>query len=290
METHIKKLFGGIHLTWPKLMTAAVIAGIFTAVMALIPALHDTSFHTIAVSFEVWILFGILIIMNSKSNLDSALKCFVFFLISQPLVYLIQVPFSPLGWQLFGYYQFWFIWTLLCFPMGFIGYFMKKDKWWGYLILLPMIALTASSFLNYFSEFQFSMPRYILIVLFCACGMILYPVAIFHNKKVRIAGAAIGAAAVVFLTVFGLLHPPVYSMDFMGSNEEHQFDDSYTVYLADESYGDVSIRYEEAVEAYFVHGELKKAGNTVLTMVSPTGEKTEYEVHIERDTYEVKKK
>ncbi len=121
MEEHIKKKFGGIHLTWLKLITAAVIAGIFTGLMALVPALHDTSFHTIAVTLEVWILFGILIIMNSRSNLDAALKCFVFFLISQPLVYLIQVPFSPLGWQLFGYYQFWFIWTLLCFPMGFVG-------------------------------------------------------------------------------------------------------------------------------------------------------------------------
>ena len=79
--------------------------------MALIPALHYSSFHTIVVSFEVWILFGIIIIMNSKSNLDSALKCFVFFLISQPLVYLIQVPFSELGWMLFGYYKFWFIWN-----------------------------------------------------------------------------------------------------------------------------------------------------------------------------------
>lgn len=290
MDKHIKKLFGGINLTWPKLMTAAVIAGVFTAVMALIPGLHYTSFHTITVTFEVWILFGVLIIMNSQSNLDAALKCFVFFLISQPLVYLIQVPFSRLGWQLFGYYQFWFIWTLLCFPMGFIGYYMKKDKWWGYFILLPMIALTAASFLTYFSDFQFSMPRYILIVLFCACAMILYPVAIFRNKKIRAVGAAIGAAAVVILTVFRLLNPPVYSTDFMGSNEEHPFDDSYTVYLADARYGDVSIRYEEAVEDYLVHADFKRAGDTVLTMISPSGEKTEYDIHVERDTYEVKKK
>ena len=290
MDKHIKKLFGGINLTWPKLMTAAVIAGVFTAVMALIPGLHYTSFHTITVTFEVWILFGVLIIMNSQSNLDAALKCFVFFLISQPLVYLIQVPFSRLGWQLFGYYQYWFIWTLLCFPMGFIGYYMKKDKWWGYFILLPMIALTAASFLTYFSDFQFSMPRYILIVLFCACAMILYPVAIFRNKKIRAVGAAIGAAAVVILTVFRLLNPPVYSADFMGSNEEHPFDDSYTVYLADARYGDVSIRYEEAVEDYLVHADFKRAGDTVLTMISPSGEKTEYDIHVERDTYEVKKK
>ena len=106
MVKSIQKLFGGMNLTWPKLIIAALIAGVFTAVMAIIPALHYTSFIAITVTFEVWILFGILIIMNSKSNLDSAWKCFVFFLISQPLVYLIQVPFSSLGWGLFGYYKY----------------------------------------------------------------------------------------------------------------------------------------------------------------------------------------
>ena len=290
MGKTIKKLFGGINLTWPKLIIAAVIAGVFTAVMALIPALHYTSFHTIAVTFEVWILFGILIIMNSKSNLDSALKCFVFFLISQPLVYLVQVPFSQLGWQLFGYYKYWFIWTLLCFPMGFIGYYMKKDKWWGYLILLPMIAITASAFLTYFSDFQFSMPRYILIVLFCAAGMILYPVFIFQNKKIRIVGAVIGAACVIVLTALCLLNPPVYSTDIMGNNEEHPLDDSYAVSLADPRYGDVSIRYEEGMKDYFLHAEFKRSGYTVLTMISPSGEKTEYDLHIERDTYQLTEK
>ena len=73
------KVFGGINLTWPKVIIAAVIAGVITAVMAIIPQFHNTSFIGITVSFEVWILFGIIIILNSKSNLDSALKCFVFF-------------------------------------------------------------------------------------------------------------------------------------------------------------------------------------------------------------------
>ena len=276
-----------MNLTWPKLIIAAVAAGIFTAVMALIPALHNTSFHTIAVTFEVWILFGILIIMNSKSNLDSALKCFVFFLISQPLVYLIQVPFSERGWALFGYYRFWFIWTLLCFPMGFIGYWMKKGKWWGYLILLPMIVLTAESYMGYFSDFQFSMPRYILISLFCACAMILYPLAIFENKKIKTVGAAIGGVAVIVITVICLLNPPVYSTEIMGNGEGYQFDDSYTAYLADEKYGDVEIRYDDGAEDYMLHAKFKRAGDTVLTLVSPTGEKEEYDLHIERNKYEI---
>ncbi|MBR4745061.1 MAG: hypothetical protein IK082_12870 [Oscillospiraceae bacterium] len=285
MTKALKKLFGGIDLTWPKLIIAAIAAGAFTAVMALIPALHYTSFHSIAVSFEVWILFGILIIMNSKSNLDSALKCFVFFLISQPLVYLIQVPFSQLGWALFGYYRTWFIWTLLCFPMGFVGYWMKKGKWWGYLILLPMIALTGSSYLCYFSDFQFSMPRYILVVLFCSCAMILYPIAIFEDKKIKAVGAAIGGAAVVAITVVCLLDPPVYSTEIMGNSEEHRFDVSYSAFLADEKYGDVEIIYVESIEDYMLHADFRRAGDTVMTLVSPSGKKTEYDLHIERDTY-----
>ena len=284
------KLFGGINLTWPKLIIAAIIAGALTAVIAIIPALQNTSLIGITVTFEVWVLFGIIIIMNSKSNLDSALKCFVFFLISQPLVYLIQVPFSSLGWQLFGYYRYWFMWTLLCFPMGFIGYWMKKDKWWGYLILLPMIALTATSYATYFSDFLFYMPRFILISVFCAAAMILYPVVIFKNRIIRTIGAAVGAAAVIAITVVCLLDPPVYSTQIISNSEEHLLNDSYTVSLSDDSYGDVKVIYMEGLEDYTVQADFRKAGDTVLTVVSPDGEKTEYDVHIERNTYEVTKK
>ena len=97
MTKVIKKMFGELELTWFKLIASAVAAGVLTAVIAILPVFNNTSFHAVTATFEVWILFGIIIILNSRSNLDSALKCFVFFLISQPLVYLIQVPFSDLG-------------------------------------------------------------------------------------------------------------------------------------------------------------------------------------------------
>ena len=283
----LRKAFGGISLTWPKVIVGAVAAGVWTAVMALVPALQDTSFHAIAVTLEAWILFGLLIIMNSKSPLDAALKCFVFFLISQPLVYLIQVPFSRLGWQLFVYYKYWFIWTLLCFPMGFVGYYMKKGRWWGYLILLPMILLTAYSYVTYLGDFLFSRPRYALVVLFCAAAMILYPVAIFDSASIRRAGAAAGAVILVAATAFCLSRPPVYSTELMTSGEEHPFDDKYTVSLADSGYGDVDIRYIDAIESYAIHADLKRAGHTVMTLRSPDGETTEYDLTVERDRYEV---
>ena len=290
MSKAIKKLFGGINLTWPKLIAAAVFAGAFTALMAIIPALHYTSFLAITATFEAWILFGILIIVNSKSNLDAAWKCFVFFLISQPLVYLIQVPFSPLGWGLFGYYKYWFIWTLLCFPMGYIGYYMKKDNWWGYLILLPMILLTALSYQTYFSDFLFSSPRYILVTLFCAAAMIFYPVVIFENRKIRTFGAAVGILGVAALTVLGLLNPPVYRTEIMVSGSEQSFDAGYSAELEDRDLGDVEIVYLDSIEEYAVHADFHRSGSTVFILESPDGEKSEFDLTVERDTYTVTKR
>lgn len=75
----IKNIFGNIDLTWKKLIIFAIIAGVYTAIMAIIPIAKDTSFSDLVTTFEVWILFGIFIIMNSKSPKESALKCFVFF-------------------------------------------------------------------------------------------------------------------------------------------------------------------------------------------------------------------
>ena len=167
---------------------------------------------------------------------------------------------------------------------------MKKDKWWGYLILLPMILLTAYSYFTYFSDFLFSRPRYILISLFCICAMILYPVLIFRNKKIRAAGAAIGTVIVIALTVICLVNPPVYSTEIMGNSEEHPFDRSYSVSLADEKFGSVEIIYVESIENYMVHADFRRAGDTVLTMISPTGERTDYDLHVERDTYSVTKR
>ncbi len=287
MKHLLEKLFGGIEMTWPKVIIFAILSGIYTAAMALIPAVQNTSFATIAVTFEVWILLALIIIMNSKSNLDAALKCFVFFLISQPIVYLIQVPFSSMGWGLFGYYTYWFIWTVLCFPMAYLGYFMKKDKWWGYLILLPLIALTGLSLSNYFNSFLFCCPRFALISLFCAAAMIGYPLAIFKDKRVRLGGAIVGAIAVVAIVAYSLLNPPVQSNYILSSDTDHRFDDTYTVTLADPSYGDVSIEYYPGIEDYMVHANFKKAGETVMTIASPDGQKQEFDVTIDLNTNSV---
>ena len=97
-EKKMKKLFGGLKLTWPRLIVFAVISGIITALIALLVP-DGNSIRQIAVTFEAWIVLAIIIVVNCEKPLEAACKTFVYFLISQPLVYLIQVPFNRLGWS-----------------------------------------------------------------------------------------------------------------------------------------------------------------------------------------------
>ena len=62
----IKKLFGEIKMTWVKVIIFAVAAGIYTGIMALLfPS--TSSFHDIEVTFEAWVLFAIIIIVNCEN-------------------------------------------------------------------------------------------------------------------------------------------------------------------------------------------------------------------------------
>ena len=92
------RIYGGLNMSWPVVILLAVGAAVLTLIFLFVPAFKDTSFERMGVNLEAWIFFAILIIANCEKPLEAALKTFVFFLISQPLIYLIQVPFSELGW------------------------------------------------------------------------------------------------------------------------------------------------------------------------------------------------
>ncbi len=111
----LKKAFGQIDMKWWKVIVFAVAMGVYVGAIAIwVPS--KSWYHDIAVTEERWILPAILIIANCKKPLESALKTFVFFLISQPIIYLVQVPFAEMGWDLFKYYRYWFMITLFTFP------------------------------------------------------------------------------------------------------------------------------------------------------------------------------
>ena len=288
----MKKLFGGMNLTWPKIIIAAVLAGIYTAVMAILPITKDTSFADISISFEVWILFGILIIVNSKTPLESALKCFVFFLISQPLVYLIQVPFNAYGWGIFRYYPPWFIWTLFTLVMGYVGWYMRKEKWWGLLILGAMLVLLAYHYAGFLRETISFFPNHLLSAIFCAVTMIAYPLCIFQKKQLRIVGVILSVVLLLAVTVIVFSNGRTsYETEILsnGGSAGATFDDTYTAEFADPSFGTAEIIFEEGIKDYMVHVAFAKTGSTQLILTAPDGTKQVFDLEVGRDTYNIEK-
>lgn len=288
----MKKLFGELNLDWKKIIIFAVIIGIYTGIMPILPITRDTSFRDISITFEWWILFGILIIMNSKSPIDSALKCFVFFLISQPLVYLTQIVLGSADWSIMNYYKPWFIWTLFTIPMGFIGYYLKKDKWWGLFILTPVLVFLGYHYAQFLAQATIFFPNHLLSTIFCFITLILYSLYIFKDKKLRIIQLIITIIIILVMTYIALFtnsSNKAYNTTILvnGGSLNISFDDSYKVSLADEKFGKVYIVYEDNIETYMVNASFTKTGNTKLILESPDGDKKIFDLVIHESSYKI---
>ena len=187
-------------MSWPVVIILAIIMGAYTALMALLVP-DGNSFHDIAVTTEWWVLPAILIIANCKKPLDAALKVFVFFLISQPLVYLIQVPFHPMGWSLFSYYPYWFKITLATLPAGFIGWYMKKDKWYSGLILSSMTSLLVCTAIIFIRGFNETFPNHLITVIYCLAIIPIFIFGIFRKWQPRIIAIVITIIAAIICVI-----------------------------------------------------------------------------------------
>ena len=149
----------------------------------------------------MWILFAVIIMANCKKPLESALKTFVFFLISQPLIYLLQVPFSWMGWGLFQYYKHWFILTLCTFPAAFLGWYIKKKNWLSLLILLPVIGLLTYYYVDGFQTAFRHFPRLLLMAVFCLAQVLLYLYVFTEKLWQRLVGLLVPLAAVLVIVL-----------------------------------------------------------------------------------------
>ncbi len=279
------------RLPWVAVILVAVLMGIYTGIIAMVPSLRDTSFQDISISFEWWILFGVLIILGSKSNIDAALKCFVFFLISQPLVYLVQIVFGNAEWEIFGYYKTWLIWTILTLPMGYVGYYLKKDKWWGLFIMLPIWILLGWHVNNFLRETIAFFPNHLFSLIFCIVTMFLYVFMVFKHRRERIIGSAICAIIVAVCAVLNILSGQnTYNTTIMCSNDEVYFDGEFDVEM-DEKYGTVRVVEKEfdSETSFCVDAEFRKTGMTTIRLQN--GEKSiTFDLEIGRNTFDIEKR
>lgn len=179
----LKKLFFEIKMTWLKVVIFAVVSGAAAGLLLIPTALRTTSFVNPGTTFEYWMFAAILIVLNCEKPLEAACKTFTFFLISQPLVYLVQVPFNKMGFGLFQYYPPWALLTVFTFPAAIVAWYLKKKN------LLSVVILAAAQLVLGYCLFFFCptvisfFPHMLLTVLFIIAQLVIYPLVCFEGKE-----------------------------------------------------------------------------------------------------------
>lgn len=199
-------------MNWERVILFAILIGIYTGVILMVDCLYDTSFQDIGVLFEWWVIFAVIIVVNCHKSWEAMLKCFVFFLISQPIIYGVQVLAGSLALDTaIGYYvNYWFVPTLLTLPGGFIAYFCKKQNWIGAVILGLGNCIQAFMGAHYVVAASKAFPHHILSIIVCF-GSIIVMTNSIHKKKVNRAIAyAIPATFTVLLVAYVMLNDGVY--------------------------------------------------------------------------------
>ena len=267
-------------MTWKVVLAFAVIAGIVTALMAMLVP-DGNSFHEIAVSLEAWILCAIIIITNCKTPKEAACKTFIFFLLSQPLVYLVQVPFSWMGWRLFMYYKYWFMVTLLTFPAAYIGWYIKKDNILSALILSTMLILLSFLGIGYAQDTWRHFPNHLISTLFCFGQIPLLIFGVFRNKKTILTASAISIAATVLLVLHALTAPSMNANVYFPLDEgKYPADASFTVRVEDETISAAKVNHLSD-GSWVLQMMIYEPGSNTVTLTDENGD--EYKIIVTCD-------
>lgn len=261
-----------INMTWVKTLILAIACGVLTGVIMQIPALEDTSIHNIGVTMEFWVLMGMVIAVNCEKWWEAGLKTFVFFLVSQPLVYLVMWPvYQCFPWH---YYMYWFYWTVACLPMGILAWYIKKGNIASFLILAVVCVFLCFFADNFLYKTIVSHQWQLLASLFCFGQVALYIATLLEGAKKRMLLGAVCAifAAALFFSM--LASGPNVAC---GSTLDHA--DQYTVSIEDESIAVL----ESATDSGFSL-RAKGYGETVATFTAPDGTQLRYDVIVNANT------
>lgn len=260
------KAFINGKMTWRKVLLFAAATALLTAALKLIPALRNTSFQDIAINPECWIAFAMLIIVRCHSAWDAARKTFVFFLVSQPLIYLFQVPFSPDGFGIFRYYPYWFFITLLTFPGAAFAYLVRRRDRLALLPLAIINGVLGALGAHYVWQVYGDFPHHLLSAVFCFALMIYFALR-FSDRARRIVLLLYGAAVIAVCVV---LFKPVMTGHITLPTK------SAWAYLLD---GDDAVTVEDRGGGnYDLHA--KKSGTAHLIFTDAVGEKYEFYVTV----------
>lgn len=204
-------------MSWKKTILFSVVIGIIVGVLNRIPFLDNTSFQDIAIVMDMWIILALFIIINCKSCKEAIGKCFTFFLISQPIIYLVELLIDVLiynadfvkTFKLFFWNYYigagWFTWTILTIPGAFIAYQVKRDN-----ILSSIILSVATGYLalkgiyDLINTIFHNFPYHLLNSIICLVMAYYLIFLLLSDKKGRIITFSITTIILVIGLVNGI--------------------------------------------------------------------------------------
>lgn len=199
----IKKLFGNTSMKWLNVILFAVISGIYTGLIMLVPFLTNTSFQDIGICYEWWVFFAVIVVVNCEKNWDAMLKCFVFFVISQPVVYFVQVAFGALSWDMALYYlRIWTLKIILTLPGGLVAFYCKKQNVLGAVILGLGNTILALEGISHLGSAIKDFPYHLLSGLISIAFIVILTFAIQEKTKNRIIAIVVPVVLSAGVTVY----------------------------------------------------------------------------------------
>ena len=201
----MKKIFGTKTMRWPVLLLFAAAAGLYTGLVLSVPALEGTSFQDIGIAYEWWVIFGVIVAVHSPKSWGSALRCFVFFLVSQPIIYGVRVLVGAITVDMATYYLgIWGGQILLTLPGGFIAYFCKKQTAPGAVVLGLGNTIIAVMGVSYFAQMLSRFPYHLLSLLVCIASIFIMTFCIQKKKTNRIIALAVPLALTAAVVIYAL--------------------------------------------------------------------------------------
>ena len=197
----LEKLFFHTKMTWTRVLWAAVLCGVVVGALMIPPFLENTSLRQPGTTFEFWIRAALVIILNCEKPVEAGLKTFVFFLISQPIIYLVQVPFSWLHWGIFSYYPYWAKLTLLTLPGGMLAWYVRRGDILASLLLCAAEGLLCLVLPTYVRHVLRAFPEMLLAALFTAGEIVLLPTVLLRPKWLRLAVIVLAAGMAVLFAL-----------------------------------------------------------------------------------------
>jgi hypothetical protein len=265
-----RHLLGGLDMSWRHVLVFAVVTGVVTGLVNEVPFLYDTSFRDIAVTPEWWVLFGMVVACNCKGPGEAALKCGVFFLVSQPIVYVVEMPW--LGYFPWEYYSYWFVLSLFTFPAGALAYLAKRQDRVGSLLLaIPCVVLVVLG-AGFVFKVSYSFPHHLLSAVFCFGQVVVLVLALKNTMDDRLVALGIALVVTVVSITILFVSPPTSSVGITIDAGDADGSGTWSCQLDDPSFGTVE------VEGDRVKVTTSHVGSTRLVCTDENGDSIAYDV------------